>query len=224
MDVQTRSRLQIVSHPPSPPTPLYAHPLSLAYPLRSSLSLGLANRILCCVVVCTRQVVRWCDSRCGGDHIVSIPVSSRRPVAVPRDSPRVNRPRLGRLRRVLLEKLRRERGVNRRHSRARHPRHRRRWCRPRFSCVPGVRCLLCRVSFAAFAGGCLRDGSVWLRRRRGGNFVWSLVALLAPLVTLLRSRLRLRTWLGIFVLAGFRLRRRFRLEPPRGILRGLKAA
>mmetsp|Transcript_277 Transcript_277/g.1013 ORF Transcript_277/g.1013 Transcript_277/m.1013 type:complete len:202 (+) Transcript_277:69-674(+) len=189
----------------------------------SSLSLCLTNRILCCVVVCTRRVVRWCDSRCSGDHIVSIPVSSRRPVPVPRDSPGVNRPRLGRLRRILLEKLRRERGVNRRHSRARHPRHRRRWCRPWFSCVPGVRCLLRRVSFAAFAGGYLRDGGVWLRRRRG-NFVWSPVALLAPLATLLRSRRRLWTWLGIFVLPGFGLRRRFRLEPPRGILRGLKPA
>ena len=191
--------------------------------ISSSLSLCLTNRILCCVVVCTRRVVRWCDARRGGDHIVSIPVSSRRPVPVPRDSPRVNRLRLGRLRRILLEKLRRERGVNRRHSRARHPRHRRRWCRPRFSCVPGVRCLLRRVSFAAFAGGCLRDGGVWLRRRRG-NFVWSPVALLAPLSTLLRSRRRLWTWLGIFVLPGFGLRRRFRLKPPRGILRGLKAA
>jgi hypothetical protein len=79
------------------------------------------------------------------------------------------------------------------------------------------------VSFAAFAGGCLRDGSVWLRRR-WDNFVSSLVALLALLATLLRSRRRLRTWLSIFVLAGFGLRRRFRLEPPRGILRGLKAA
>ena len=77
--------------------------------ISASLSLCLTNRILrCVVVVCTRRVVRWCDARRGGDHIVAIPVSSRRPVAVPRDSFRVNRPRLGRLRGILLEKLRRE--------------------------------------------------------------------------------------------------------------------
>ena len=57
--------------------------------ISSSLSLCLTNRILCCVVVCTRRVVRWGEARRRGDHIVSIPVSSRRPVPVPRDSPGV---------------------------------------------------------------------------------------------------------------------------------------
>ena len=31
--------------------------------ISASLSLCLTNRILCCVVVCTRRVVRWCDAR-----------------------------------------------------------------------------------------------------------------------------------------------------------------